>query len=61
MLEESNILVVIRVRPLNSKEILAEEFEIVRIEDNLIVVVELECLFFLKIDYPGPCVGGVLG
>ncbi len=37
MLEESNILVVIRVRPMNQKEINSEEFEIVRIEDNLIV------------------------
>jgi hypothetical protein len=37
MLEESNILVVIRVRPLNQKEISNDEFEIARIEDNLIV------------------------
>lgn len=34
---ESNILVSIRVRPLNQKEILVGDFDIVRVEDKLIV------------------------
>jgi hypothetical protein len=36
-MEESNILVAIRVRPLNQKEIQAEDSDVVRVEDNLIV------------------------
>ncbi len=35
--EESNILVAIRCRPLNQKEIANEDLDIVRVEDNLIV------------------------
>ena len=34
---ESNILVAIRVRPLNGKEISVGDFNVVRIEDKLIV------------------------
>ena len=34
---ESNILVAIRVRPLNSKEISVGDFNVIRIEDKLIV------------------------
>lgn len=34
---ESNILVAIRVRPLNSKETSIGDFDIIRIEDKLIV------------------------
>lgn len=37
-MEESNILVAIRVRPLNLKEQQAEDVDVVRVEDNLIVV-----------------------
>ena len=37
---ESNILVAIRVRPLNSKEISIGDFDIVRIEDKLIVKIK---------------------
>lgn len=36
-MEESNILVAIRVRPLNQKEQQAEDWDVVRVEDNLIV------------------------
>lgn len=36
--EESNILVAIRVRPLNVKETMNDELDVVRVEDNLIVV-----------------------
>lgn len=35
--EESNILVAIRVRPLNQKELSNMDSDIVRVEDNLIV------------------------
>jgi hypothetical protein len=37
MIEESNILVSIRVRPLNQKEINMGDMDVVRVEDNLIV------------------------
>lgn len=36
--EESNILVAIRVRPLNVKETMNDELDVIRVEDNLIVV-----------------------
>lgn len=36
--EESNILVAIRCRPLNQKEIANEDLDVVRVEDNLIVI-----------------------
>jgi hypothetical protein len=35
----SNILVALRVRPLNQKEILTDEFDIIRTEDKLIVII----------------------
>ena len=38
---ESNILVAIRVRPLNNKEISIGDFDVVRIEDKLIVMTVL--------------------
>lgn len=34
---DSNILVAIRVRPLNNREIGIGDFDIIRVEDNLIV------------------------
>lgn len=34
---ESNILVAIRIRPLNQKEVINHDFDIARVEDNLIV------------------------
>lgn len=37
MSDESNILVAIRVRPMNQKELNNDDWDIVRIEDNLIV------------------------
>ncbi|CAD8107951.1 unnamed protein product [Paramecium primaurelia] len=38
--EESNILVAIRCRPLNQKEISNEDLDIVRVEDNLIIILD---------------------
>lgn len=37
-MEESNILVAIRVRPLNQKEVSIDDWDIIRVEDNLIVI-----------------------
>lgn len=37
-MEESNILVAIRVRPLNQKEVSVDDWDIIRVEDNLIVL-----------------------
>ncbi|CAD8195951.1 unnamed protein product [Paramecium octaurelia] len=38
--EESNILVAIRCRPLNQKEIQNDDLDIVRVEDNLIIILD---------------------
>ncbi|CAK58210.1 unnamed protein product (macronuclear) [Paramecium tetraurelia] len=38
--EESNILVAIRCRPLNQKEVQNEDLDIVRVEDNLIIILD---------------------
>ncbi|CAD8121815.1 unnamed protein product [Paramecium sonneborni] len=38
--EESNILVAIRCRPLNQKEIANDDLDIVRVEDNLIIILD---------------------
>jgi kinesin family protein 18/19 len=40
-MEESNILVAIRVRPLNQKESQNDDWDVVRVEDNLIVVISI--------------------
>lgn len=46
---ESNILVAIRVRPLNNKEISIGDFGVIRIEDKLIVTIILFINLFIII------------
>lgn len=38
--EESNIQVVIRVRPISEKEKRNQDYDIIRIEDNLIIILD---------------------
>lgn len=44
---ESNILVALRVRPMIQKEVQQGEFDIIRVEDNLIVKTSLFSHYFL--------------
>ena len=46
---ESNILVAIRVRPLSQKEINSGDWDVIRIQDNMIV-----CYSRFHIDHFGP-------
>jgi hypothetical protein len=39
-MEESNVLVAIRVRPMNPKEIANDDLDVARVEDNLIVIIK---------------------
>jgi hypothetical protein len=43
--EESNITVAIRIRPLNAKEINSGDNDVIRVQDNLIVILILVSLF----------------
>jgi hypothetical protein len=43
--EESNITVAIRIRPLNFKEINSDDTDIIRVQDNLIVLDNLPSLY----------------
>lgn len=53
--EESNILVAIRCRPLNQKEISNEDLDIVRVEDNLIVLM----IWMTNLDHFRPNTNGI--
>lgn len=39
-MEESNVIVAVRVRPMNPKEIANEDLDVARVEDNLIVILD---------------------
>ena len=37
---ESNILVAIRIRPLNQKELNSGDWDIIRVQDNLMIILD---------------------